>query len=188
MFGSSPSSELWQRCWQTCKPHTWESWAPHYFWPFLFASQKASAHSEQRRRRQASCPRRASGRVRSCLMGSAQWVMGHKFKRSAKLTESPALLSSPPTLMRASSCAAPVKSKSLLGAGRPGPHLCECLKQLFLRLWWKTFSQNPSWLLPCGQETLAAWWLMSSLECDVWLRNLIGLNSNRNGRWMTEPT
>lgn len=123
MFGSSPSSELWQRCWQTCKPHTWESWAPHYVWPFLFASQKASAHSEQRRRRQASCPRRASGRVCSCLMGSAQWVMGHKFKRSAKLTESPALLSSPPTLMRASSCAAPVKSKSLLGAGRPGPHL-----------------------------------------------------------------
>lgn len=121
------------------------SWAPHYFWPFHFASQKASAHSEQRRRRQASCPRRASGRVRSCLMGSAQWVMGHKFKRSAKLTESPALLSSPPTLMRASSCAAPVKSKSLLGAGRPGPHLCECLKQLFLWLWWKTFSQKPSW-------------------------------------------
>lgn len=157
------------------------------FGPF-FSPLKRLPTQSSARRRQAACPRRASGRVRSCLMGSAQWVMGHKFKRSAKLTESPALLSSPPTLMRASSCAAPVKLKSLLGAGRPGPHLCECLKQLFLWLWWKTFSQKPSWLLPCGQETLAAWWLMSSLECDVWSRNLISFNSNTNSRWMTEPT
>lgn len=177
MFGSSPSSELWQLCWQTCKPHTHGraerriTLALFFFPPPL--RKRLPTRSSQRRRRQANCPSQNEWESRSCLMGSARWVMGHKFKQSAKLTESPALLSSSADThdvelhrLRKS------HSYSLVYAGS---HLCECLKQLFLWLWWETFSQKPSWLLPSGQETLDDWCRL----LDVKLGSVISVHFNR---------
>lgn len=147
MFGSSQSSELCQR---HCKPHTRERAASHYSRPLLVPPRKRLPT----RPGEPAPSEPVVGESALCLMASAHWGMGHKFKRRAELAESPARLS--PTH-------AQIQAKSLLRARLPGPHPCECLKALFFTAIIKqTFHQT--WLSLCGRThvTIDDWRCLSS--------------------------